>query len=87
MHSYFTRERFGRPQFLAGLLLLVFLAQAVWLVRMEFDVKGEAPPQGPEDARMMAGWQQWHGEGIAGAPYADPQAAPCQPGKAGICRA
>ena len=76
MHSYFTRERFGRPQFLAGLLLLVFLAQAVWLVRMEFDVKGKAPPQGPEDARMMAGWRQWHGEGIAGAPYADPQAAP-----------
>ena len=35
MRPYFTRERFGRPQFLAGLLLLAFLAQALWLVRAE----------------------------------------------------
>ena len=35
MRPYFTRERFGRPQFLAGLLLLAFLAQALWLVHSE----------------------------------------------------
>ena len=75
MHSYFTRERFGRPQFLAGLLLLAFLAQAVWLVRMELDVKSKATKQGSEEARMIAGWLQWHGKGIAGTPYANPQAA------------
>lgn len=32
MVRFFTRERFGRPQFLAGCLLLVFLAQCFWLV-------------------------------------------------------
>ncbi len=32
MGRFFSRERFGRPQFLAGLLLLAFLAQALWLV-------------------------------------------------------
>jgi len=35
MRPYFTRERFGRPQFLAGLLLLAFLAQVLWLVHAE----------------------------------------------------
>jgi hypothetical protein len=32
MGRLFTRERFGRPQVLASLLLLVFLAQCSWLV-------------------------------------------------------
>src|ERR1700678_1971344 len=35
MPQFFTRQRFGRPQFLAGALLLVFLAQALWLVNRE----------------------------------------------------
>jgi hypothetical protein len=69
MHPYFTRERFGRLQFLAGLLLLAFLAQALWLVRMEVLSRGKAPGFGPEEARMAGGWRQWHGEGLAGAPY------------------
>ena len=32
MGGFFTRERFGRPQVLAALMLLVFLAQCLWLV-------------------------------------------------------
>ena len=32
MGRFFTRERFGRPQVLAALLLLAFLAQCLWLV-------------------------------------------------------
>src|SRR5438270_508809 len=32
MGRFFTRERFGRPQILAGLLLLVFLGECSWLV-------------------------------------------------------
>ncbi len=32
MTRFFTRERFGRPQVLASCLLLVFLAQCLWLV-------------------------------------------------------
>jgi hypothetical protein len=70
MSRFLTRERFGRPQFLAGALLLVFLAQAVWLVRCEFrtsDAPGES-----EQVRLAAGWRQLHGGGIAGAPYPDP---------------
>ncbi len=70
MRPYFTRERFGRPQFLAGLLLLAFLAQVLWLVRAEL---GAA--QGPESAeaiRINEGWKQWRGQGIAGAPLTEP---------------
>jgi hypothetical protein len=69
MSGYFTRERFGRPQFLAGLLLLAFLAQAAWLVRSELRVPSASPLSGPEAARITAGWRQWHAQGIAGAPY------------------
>jgi hypothetical protein len=70
MGQYFTRERFGRPQFLAGLLLLAFLGQALWLIRMDSSVVGVIPRRyGPEQLRILAGWRQWHGEGVAGAPY------------------
>jgi hypothetical protein len=69
MRPYFTRERFGRPQFLAGLLLLCFLAQAWWLVHAELRT-GHAP-DGSEALRIDEGWKQWHGRGIAGAPISD----------------
>lgn len=69
MRPYFTRERFGRPQFLAGLLLLCFLGQAVWLVHAEVQTAGE--PDGAEAFRIGEGWKQWHGRGIAGAPLLD----------------
>src|SRR5271170_5366376 len=74
MRPYFTRERFGRPQFLAGLLLLAFLAQASWLVHSELrgvESTGAAP-SASEQVRISAGWFQLHGAGIAGAPYPDP---------------
>lgn len=69
MLPYFTRERFGRPQFLAGLLLLCFLAQALWLVHSELWRAGE--PDGAEAVRIGEGWKQWHGRGVAGAPFLD----------------
>jgi hypothetical protein len=68
MRPFFTRERFGRPQFLAGLLLLLFLGQASWLVRMDSPAPGPRY-YGPEEMRMVSGWRQLHGQGIAGAPY------------------
>ena len=74
MGTFFTRERFGRPQFLAGALLLAFLAQAVWLVRSELRVAELHEANGPdasEQARIAAGWRQLHGGGISGAPYPD----------------
>src|SRR5712692_6592918 len=75
MTRFFTRERFGRPQFLAGTLLLAFLAQAVWLVYSELHTaeSGGSGPSASEQVRIAAGWRQFHGGGIAGAPYPDAQ--------------
>jgi len=69
MRPYFTRERFGRPQFLAGLLLLAFLAQALWLVHAELSTANN--PEAMEAIRIGEGWKQWHGEGLAAAPFLD----------------
>jgi hypothetical protein len=66
MPSYFTRERFGRPQFLAALLLLAFLGQAIWLVHSE--LRAEPFPDSDEALRIGEGWKQWHGKGVAAAP-------------------
>jgi hypothetical protein len=60
MRPYFTRERFGRPQFLAGALLLAFLGQSIWLVYAELHAGN--PPDPPEAARLNEGWKQWHGQ-------------------------
>jgi hypothetical protein len=67
MRPYFTRDRFGRSQFLAGLLLLAFFGQAAWLVRAE--LRGSNELDGPEAIRIREGWKQWHGRGIAAAPF------------------
>ena len=72
MTRFFTRERFGRPQFLAGALLLAFFAQASWLMYSEFHA-AESGPSAAEQVRIAAGWRQFHGGGIAGAPYPDLQ--------------
>jgi hypothetical protein len=70
MTAYFTRERFGRSQLYAGLLLLAFLAQALWLVHKE--IPGGSFPESPEALRIGEGWKQWHGHGLAAAPLLDP---------------
>lgn len=69
MASYFTRERFGRPQVLAGLLLLAFLLQALWLVHRQLST--EVLPESDEALRIGEGWKQWHGKGVAAAPTLD----------------
>ena len=56
-------------QWIAASLLLAFLAQSVWLVHME--LAGHQPPNAPEAIRISEGWKQWHGKGIAGAPFLD----------------
>ena len=71
MRSYFTREQLRHPKFLAGLLLLAFLAQSLWLVSREMQAKEKLDPEASEVTRIAEGWRQWHGNGIAGAPYAD----------------
>jgi len=70
MRPYFTRERFGRSQFLAGLLLVAFLLQALWLVHRE--LAGSEGLESREAMRIGEGWKQWHGHGVAGAPLSEP---------------
>lgn len=74
MRPYFTRERFGRPQFLAASLLLAFLAQASWLVHAE--LSGSQNIESEEAIRIDEGLKQWRGYGIAGAPMTDPSDNP-----------
>jgi hypothetical protein len=57
MSKFFTRERFGRPQFLAALLLLAFLAQCVWLTSRAAKV----PNADPNEDRILGGLQLWQG--------------------------
>jgi len=72
MRSYFTPERFGRPQLFAALLLFAFLAQAAWLVHAELGtIQGL---ESEEAIRIGEGWKQLHGRGIAGAPLSEPAA-------------
>lgn len=65
MGKFFTRERFGRPQFLASLLLLAFLAQCCWLL-----FRGTSPldVDSAELFRVQEGTRQWSGGAVAGTP-------------------
>ncbi len=67
MEKFFTRERFGQPQFLAGMFLLVFLGQCAWLVGRSLSGLDIT-----EAYRMNEGLRQWHGGRTAGTPSARP---------------
>src|SRR5712692_1283699 len=67
MSGFFTRERFGEPQALAGLLLLVFLAECVWLAGRTIRASGVV--EFGEAFRIKEGLRQWQGERIAGTSY------------------
>jgi hypothetical protein len=56
MTAFFTRERFGKPQVLAGVLLLAFLAQCAWLVRCRLQ---EAQAQPSDVYRVERGLRYW----------------------------
>jgi hypothetical protein len=65
MGKFLTRERFGRPQVLAGFLLLAFLAQCAWLL-----ARGTQPRE-IESSQLfwvIEGLQQWGGESVGGTP-------------------
>jgi hypothetical protein len=65
MGKFLTRERFGRPQILAGCLLLAFLAQCGWLL-----IRGTQPAEidSSQLFRVVEGLQQWNGDSVAGTP-------------------
>jgi hypothetical protein len=65
MEKFFTRERFGQPQFLAGILLLVFLAQCAWLAKHSLSGLDMS-----EAYRINEGLRQLHGGRMAGTPSA-----------------
>ena len=62
MGRFFSRERFGTPQILAGFLLLAFLAECFWLIAHQ--PPSTVPPD--ELARIEEGIAQWRGHAIAG---------------------
>lgn len=64
MGNFFTSERFGTPQILAGTLLLVFLAECGWLIAHE----DRGAVSAEEYSRVHEGLAQWQGKFIAGTP-------------------
>ncbi len=76
MSAFFTRERFGRPQVLAGLLLVVFVAQCAWLVKRRV----QSLQVQPNDVyRVERGLRYWENRGLERTVYA----LPSQPAVAG----
>jgi hypothetical protein len=61
MSTFFSRERFGQPQMVAALFLLVFLAQGLWLSRRAASTFAADPEQGN---RLQQGLRQWRRIGI-----------------------
>jgi hypothetical protein len=61
MSKFFTRERFGQPQVVAGLLLLIFLAQCVWLVAQKLQTRSM---DSPEIYVFEEGLRLWHGQSM-----------------------
>jgi hypothetical protein len=62
MAGFFTHERFGRPQILAGLMLLAFLAQCLWLVEQGWQT-GTVYPE--EIYRLEQGTALWEHRGLS----------------------
>jgi hypothetical protein len=56
MSKFFTRERFGRPQIFAGVLLAIFLGQCIWLASR---AKVYTADSGEEISRIEYGLQLW----------------------------
>ncbi len=65
MSGFFTRERFGPPQILAGLMLLAFLAQCLWLVEQGWRT-GNVDPE--EIYRLERGTALWKQRGLLANP-------------------
>jgi hypothetical protein len=66
MGAIFSRERFGRPQITAGLMLLVFMGECAWLIAHEYHSAFGTSED--EFVRIEEGLAQYYGRGIAGTP-------------------
>ena len=63
MNTFFNRQRFGEPQFIAGILLLAFLAQCAWLVATDLR-SGQL--RSSERFVLQRGLDLWHGKETPG---------------------
>ncbi len=68
MSQVTSSEYFGCPRMLAGLLLLAFFAQCVWLAHVQLRA---AQPASGEELHIHEGLAQWKGQKTAGAPLGD----------------
>jgi hypothetical protein len=59
-------DAFRAPQFAAGTLLLVYLLQCVWLVRVQ--TLRASVPDSDQSLRVYSGLEQWKGKAVAGTP-------------------
>jgi len=66
LQRFLHSDRFRAPQFAAAALLLVYLLQCVWLVRLQ--TRHAAAPDSDQDLRTYQGLEQWKGGPIAGTP-------------------
>jgi hypothetical protein len=66
LRRFFHSEAFRAPQFAAAALLLVYLLQCVWLVRLQ--AVHAALPDSDQALRMHQGLEQWKGGAVSGTP-------------------
>src|ERR1035441_10201405 len=66
LRRFLDSDAFRAPQFVAAALLLVYLLQCVWLVRVQ-TLHGSFP-NSDQALRIYRGLEQWKGRAIAGTP-------------------
>src|SRR5271157_3738767 len=66
LHRFFHSDAFRAPQFAAAALLLVYLLQCVWLVRVQ--TLHASLPDTDQALRIYQGLEQWNSGAIAGTP-------------------
>ncbi len=66
LRRFLHSDAFRAPQFAAAALLLVYLLQSVWLVRVQ--TLHASVPDSDQALRIYQGFEQWKGGAIAGTP-------------------
>jgi hypothetical protein len=66
LHRFFHSEAFRAPQFFAAALLLAYLFQCVWLIRVQ--TLHAAVADSDQALRVYQGLEQWKGGAVAGTP-------------------
>jgi hypothetical protein len=66
LRRFLHSDAFRAPQFAAATLLLVYLLQCVWLVRVQ--TLHASAPDSDQDLRIYQGLEQWKSGAIAGTP-------------------